>query len=132
MSQAENMGEDLTSIMDLVGFDTLDVTVHDDRVYNNKGEFAIVLSPGYGAGWSTWGADVYDPLAVILLLLGNNSIEQYNTMADQYYPDREYRCSLGFNRAEVRWLSPGTQFKIDECDGYESIDFRCDDSIWQS
>jgi hypothetical protein len=132
MQQTENMGGDLTAIMDSVCSDTLNVVVRDGRVYNSDGKFAIVLSPGYGAGWSTWGADVYDPLAVVLLLLGNNNIVDYNFVVDRYYPDREYRCSQGFDQAEVQWLSPGTQFKIDEYDGHESIKFRSDDSIWQS
>jgi hypothetical protein len=96
------------------------------------GEFAIILSPGYGAGWSTWGADVFDPLAVIMLLLGDNDVTHYDAYVTRFYPDRDYRCSLGLSDAEVLWVSPGTQFKIDEYDGAESIDFRDDDSIWQS
>jgi hypothetical protein len=122
--------EQLVAMQSVIDFDSLNITINDGRVYNEKGEFAIILSPGYGAGWSTWGADVFDPLAVVMLLLGDNDVSHYNHYADKFYPDREYRCSLGLDDAEVLWLSPGTQFRIDEYDGNESIVFRDDDSIW--
>jgi hypothetical protein len=43
-------------------------TIKEGRVYNEKNEFAILLSPGYGAGWSTWDANLFCPLAVMMLL----------------------------------------------------------------
>lgn len=122
--------EQLVAMRSVIDFDSLNVTINDGRVYNEKGEFAIILSHITGSGWSTCGIHVFDPLAVVMLLLGDNHPNHYNDYAAKVYPDREYRCFLGLYDAEVLWLSPGTQFRIDKYDGSESIIFRHDESIW--
>jgi hypothetical protein len=104
----------------------------DGRIYNDRGEFAILVSPKYGAGWSTWGANLFDPLAVVLKLFTDSGQSDYDDYKQQLYPDAPYVCSAGFNDCDVIWIKPGTKFKIDEYDGCESIAFQDDDSIWQS
>jgi hypothetical protein len=37
--------------------------IKNGKVYNNKGEVAVAISEGYGAGWTTWnpGLSPFDP-----------------------------------------------------------------------
>jgi hypothetical protein len=46
--------------------------IWDGRVYDQSGCFAVLYSPGYGAGWSTWNTEhtflLYSPPALALHL----------------------------------------------------------------
>lgn len=86
------------------------------------GQVAVIVSPGYGAGWSTWNGEygekiIFDPVLVQMILDGKSSakLEKY---AETVYPDA-YLGGLG--KAKIEWVTVGSKFKIDEHDGYESI-----------
>lgn len=86
------------------------------------GQVAVIVSPGYGAGWSTWNNEygekiVFDP-ALAQMILDGKSREELEKYAKKVYPDA-YAGGLG--KAEVEWVAAGSRFKIDEYDGYESI-----------
>lgn len=92
------------------------------RRYNEDGGVAVLISPGFGAGWSTWGdldqreAMLFDSRLVdYVLAQGTDGLA-------------EYAESLGYtgytggaSDVEVIWVDPGTRFLIDEYDGSESI-----------
>jgi hypothetical protein len=89
--------------------------------YNEEGQVAVLISPGFGAGWSTWGGDaaeamVFDSRLVDYVLL--NGAEGLG----------EYALSLSYDSymggagdVEVIWVDAGTRFVIEEYDGSESI-----------
>lgn len=82
------------------------------------GKVAVIVSPGYGAGWSTWngdypGIDTNAELAQCILEGGDR-----HAVAGRLFPDA-YRG--GLDKAVVEWLPEGTQYIIDEYDGSESI-----------
>ncbi len=110
-------------------------TLRDGRVYDSDGNFAVLYSPGYGAGWSTWGADVFDPLAVAAMLW--NQTNEYQISQDQYeevykrFNGDEYVCHLWYKNLEIVWMEPGTQFRIEEYDGFERIKYK-EDTDWLS
>ncbi len=92
-----------------------------EKRYNEEGQVAVLISPGFGAGWSTWGREdaealIFDSRLVDYVLVnGNESLA-------------EYAESLGYDSymggakdVEVIWLEPGTRFVIEEYDGSESI-----------
>ena len=86
------------------------------------GQVAVIVSPGYGAGWSTWNPEygekiVFDPVLAQMILdkKSNAELEEY---VETVYPGA---YSGGLGEAEVEWVPVGTRFKIDEYDGYESI-----------
>ena len=86
-----------------------------DKLYNDKGQVAVAVSYGYGAGWSTW-ADV-SPLdkefnELILAEDWDKAIELAN--AKEYY-------SGGLTDCKIVWLDPGTKFIIEEYDGSENL-----------
>lgn len=92
------------------------------RRYDDQGLVAVLVSPGFGAGWSSWGdgeqrdAMLFDSRLVDFVL--SHGAEGLG----------EYAESLGYtgymggaSDVHVEWLEPGTRFLIDEYDGSESI-----------
>jgi len=90
------------------------------------GEVAILYSPGYGAGWSTWNSDhsefmLHDEKLVELVESDQrDKIEEY---VKSVYSDK-YICCAGADQLKVEWVPVGTQFIIDEYDGSERITFK--------
>ena len=98
------------------------------------GKVAVLVSHGFGAGWSTWN-DVeemlYDPYIVLMLsdLRDGGSIDEdrlSNYCTAKY---GENVCLLGFGGLTVHWIPEGTAFRINEYDGAESLELR-DESHW--
>ena len=101
-----------------------------DRVVRD-GRVAVLISPGFGAGWSTW-ADreylpdvVFDPWIVDILLS-----DQYNTKEKH---DRiRAHCNLkypdmylgGLRDLTVEWIPQDSWFKVVEYDGSETIELK--------
>lgn len=119
----------------------VDKVIRGDKV-------AVLISPGFGAGWTTWNQDhkdveqmLYDPDIVNALLEyetadGKNWMwkqclmkikeianAKYNQDPDDYYFDN------GLRDVEVVWVQMGRKFIINEYDGAESIQF-CDEIKW--
>ena len=94
------------------------------------GKVAVLYAPGFGAGWSTWNGDKYrefllydEKLVEFVETEQKYKIEQY---VETVYPD-ENICLLGWTDLKVEWVSSGTQFRITEYDGSESIVYSRDD-----
>ena len=94
------------------------------------GKVAVIISPGYGAGWSTWNNVAYgnelvfDPMLVDMIL--NNKKDEFETYIAMRYPDL---YNTGFDELAVQWVPVGTVFRIHEYDGNESIEFQ-DQMSW--
>jgi hypothetical protein len=92
--------------------------------YNDKGEVAVLYSPGFGAGWSTWAlgeiaeAITFDSRLVDLVLN-----DQRDKITEEYINELygKYCYTGGASDLEIEWLPKGTLFKIDEYDGSESV-----------
>lgn len=88
------------------------------------GKVAVLYSPGFGAGWSSWNSDhrdfaLFDAGLVALAERGATAEE-----AKRYAVEKtgtEYFCILGWRDIKIAWMDPGTGFKIEEYDGSESI-----------
>ena len=110
------------------------------------GEVAVLYSPGYGAGWSTWNHEytpeiLFDP---VLVDLAEQNVklfwEKHGRKA--YYEDYELfpeieekmiqHCAEkypgaflgGIDELAVKWLPVGTEFRIHEYDGNESVEVQ--------
>lgn len=106
------------------------------------GKVAVLYSPGYGAGWSTWGYDygndiIFDPSIVYMVLekkkakddgdlgLWESWVDNIKAYCEKTYPD----LYLGaVEDLSVVWIPEGTYFRIDEYDGSESIEYKEDDN----
>ena len=102
-----------------------------DKVYNEEGKVAVLYSPGYGAGWSTWAHDasvslqaIFDPEVVQWVLDGKP--EGKFTGEDEEYFEKKYGGYIytgGMSQLKIKWLVPGTKFRITEYDGSEDLEF---------
>ena len=94
------------------------------------GKVAVLYSPGFGAGWSTWGRDEYREFLLhdekLVELVETKQEDKIVEYVKSVYPG-EYITLLGLDDLEVEWVSSGTQFRIKEYDGSESIVYNRDD-----
>ncbi len=99
--------------------------------YIRNGQVAVLISPGFGAGWSTWcefndrKAVTFDPWIVDILLS-----DQYNRKEKI---DRIYaHCAIkypdlymgGVSDLTVEWVPQGSLFRVAEYDGSETIELK--------
>ena len=81
------------------------------------GLVAVIVSPTYGAGWSTWGdsASCLDGELAQAILDKSPNISD---IAATNWPD-QYQG--GLETSQVKWVLEGTRFEIREYDGAESL-----------
>ena len=88
------------------------------------GKVAVLVSPRYGAGWSTWNYDrpeiLFDPEVVKMVEDGTDS-ETIQLYCEAKYPDGYYG---GADDLEIEWLAVGTAFRVNEYDGFESLEIK--------
>ena len=83
------------------------------------GKVAVIVSPGYGAGWYTWHNIeelVYDPSVVEWV--EKVELDKIPVYMELKYPD--VYCG-GLEDLIVEWVPVGERFRIDEYDGNESL-----------
>lgn len=103
------------------------------------GMVAVLYSPGYGAGWSTWNYDypqlVFDPSVVYMVEEMNKLDAEDNAGRNNWvsliveYCSKTYPSGYfgGADDLVVTWIPEGTLFKINEYDGSESIEYKEND-----
>ena len=98
------------------------------------GKVAVLVSPGFGAGWSTWayrveedapGFMMFDPTLVDMIERGALA-EEIETYVTSMHPGTY--CGAA-DDLTIQWLPVGTAFRIHEYDGAESVEIR-DDMNW--
>ena len=92
------------------------------------GMVAVLYSPGYGAGWSTWASYplneicMFDPKVVAWVEGGKKGHVPIQNYDKDFY-------SNGSSSLEIEWVPIGTAFEIREYDGFETIYFK-DEIKW--
>lgn len=93
-----------------------------DKVIRD-GKVAVLTSPRFGSGWSTW-ADEDQKLTALFdrrfVEAAENGVRDINALCEEVFGD-EYFYTGGWNSICVNWLDQGTQFTVEEYDGSESI-----------
>ena len=86
------------------------------------GEVAVLYSPRLGAGWSTWArGDSEQAMAMdrdLVEAFLEGGVNAVVKVAEEKYPDN---YTGGADDLEVVWLPVGTQFRINEYDGSETL-----------
>lgn len=101
-----------------------------EKKYDSSGRVAVLVSPGYGAGWSTWAPEdkvdqmLFDSRLVDLALDGakvgdDSSSCKVECLLSEIFDAVPY--TGGWDSVKVHWLTPGTRFRIDEYDGSEAL-----------
>jgi hypothetical protein len=98
------------------------------KKYVKDGEVAVAVSPGYGAGWSTWESDtklidtlVFHPDIIQMILDGKAEEMNKYWLVEHFGVEFNNVYTEGRNQLIVEWLPVGTKFRIDEYDGHEEI-----------
>lgn len=92
------------------------------------GKVAVLVSPGYGAGWSTWCDSDHQEFFTMdsgLVALSENKASEGDV--EQYVKTKlgpgVYAYYGGWDCVVVEWLEPGTRFCVEEYDGNEWLRF---------
>lgn len=95
------------------------------------GKVAVLVSPGFGAGWSTWAYDdsqeamLFDP-GLVELILRDSTQNEIDSYVAERFPDQ---YTGGVEQLRVFWVPEGTKFRINEYDGSESL-VTIDEEQW--
>ena len=86
-----------------------------------EGKVGVLISTGFGAGFSTWGYPeeaIFNPTLIELV-----ENEKWQEAIDYCESTWEDGYSGGVQDLVVVWVPEGTKFQITEYDGSESIEF---------
>ena|SRR6185369_8583542 len=87
------------------------------------GNVAVLVSPGFGAGWSTWADDAHLEAAMFdkdiaeAVLAGNN--DKAAELATAKFGEGFF--TGGARQLRVQWVPKGSRFEVHEYDGSESL-----------
>ncbi len=93
-----------------------------DKYENKRGEIGVIISGGYGAGWSTWNENsefLSMDKTLVKMKLENAPESDVETYCKKAKGDSPYMG--GWNKGRIEWLEKGTAFTIEEYDGFESL-----------
>lgn len=108
------------------------------RIYTEKlvvdGKVAVLISPGFGAGWSTWAPELFASeetstairefclfdKTLIQMCLDKASEGDVQKYFETKYPG-EVPYLGGWEDVEVQWVQQGLAFTVIEYDGSEYI-----------
>ena len=96
------------------------------------GHVGVLVSRGFGAGWSTWNREcpeiLFDPYIVSIIhpisdvepdfTLDKEEVQKIHTYCALKYPDAYLG---GLDGLVVEWVPVGERFRIDEYDGSETL-----------
>ena len=91
------------------------------------GRVGVLVSPGFGAGFLTWGAPIeaiFNP--TLIGLVENKKWQEAIDFVEETW-DSIY--TGGVEDLEVEWIPEGTKFQITEYDGSETLELL-DDINW--
>jgi len=93
-----------------------------------NGQVAVLYSPGFGAGWSTWNQELpeilFDP--IIVDFVEKEQWDELQTYVTLKYPDI---YDGGLRDLAIAWLDVGAEFRINEYDGAESVEVK-EEMLW--
>lgn len=90
------------------------------------GKVAVLVSPGFGAGWSTWIDDDDDSVFdsdVVKAVEKGTSYEDILPYLKEKYNEGYFG---GYGQLVINWVPVGQKFRIEEYDGSESLIFEED------
>lgn len=95
-----------------------------DKVVKD-GKVAVLISTGYGAGWSSLNGDypecLFDP-DIVAIMESDADIglkkAAAKEVAEKKWPNGYWG---GVDGLRVEWVEEGTQIRIEEYDGFESL-----------
>lgn len=98
------------------------------------GMVAVLVSYGYGAGWVSWANDEHKQKAAFhpkfIDWVEGGKKGDIDEIVKEVFGDNHFYTG-GSDGLSIEWIPLGTQFKIDEYDGAESLETR-DGTEWMT
>lgn len=98
------------------------------KKYIKNGKVAVLYSPGFGAGWSTWNSSYVDNTNELIFcpelakaIDRGAKFQELEQIAMRLFPEAYLG---GLTDLTIAWISEGTEFEIYEYDGSESIRYN--------
>ena len=89
-------------------------------MFKKDGKTAVLVSPGYGAGFSTWNkpemAVDFDLVEAFL----SGDMNRFECIVVEKYGENMYLG--GMENLMVVWVDEGNKFRVDEYDGNERVE----------
>ena len=90
------------------------------------GHVAVIISTGWGAGWSTWNGHkelIFHPKLVEWVESEQPTVVAISTILKEILDEKEAEEIYlgGVEDLTIEWLPEGTKFRIEEYDGKEHI-----------
>jgi hypothetical protein len=103
--------------------------------YIRNGKVAVAYSPEFGAGWSTWNEDksetlIFHPDIINMILSDKQSEIDKDWLVEHFGEEFKNVYCGGASDLSIEWVPVGTQFRIDEYDGSESVIELENDNIY--
>lgn len=104
-----------------------------------NGLVAVLYSPGYGAGWSTWNHEIGDQLifdpSIVYMVEEMHKEPDDKDKVESWFQNIMAYCKVnypegyfgGADDLAIEWIPEGTMFKINEYDGNETIEYKEND-----
>lgn len=95
-----------------------------DRIVRDGTHAAVLLSGGFGAGYSSWNEDAspFEPAVVAAVLAGRNDLLTAGSLREHLgITGSDDVIEHGARDLSVEWVRLGTRFKIEEYDGSEYL-----------
>lgn len=103
---------------------------------------SILISPSFGAGWSTWVREefvvfylTYQPIIDRLNeggTMDDQLVAQFKSDAAERFGSAHYFGTQGADGLIVASVPDGAEFRVNEYDGSETLELRSDDTGWLS
>ena len=94
-----------------------------EKYYDDSGRVAVLVSSGFGAGWSTWAGGDSSFYAMdktlVEMKLNKSPASEVASYCEKMQGDEPYMG--GWDDVEIEWLECGESFTIEEYDGSESL-----------
>ena len=111
------------------------MTLHSFDIIKEKvvrdGKVAVLVSPGFGAGWYTWNLQhpelVFLP-RVVEMVLNQVDYHEIEAYVQSIYGEDDIYVG-GAHDLVVEWVPVGAEFQIEEYDGSESLRLK-DSQDW--
>lgn len=119
-----------------------------DYYYNEKGQVGVLVSVGFGAGFSTWnsyGIKLALDKRVIEFYLSHKEDNEFWDEVDSWEPAEatvmvrdffssigytNHICVLGMKDLQLKFVNKGDLIRINEYDGSESLEVLNEDIGW--
>ena len=90
------------------------------------GQVAVMISPGFGAGWSTWSHDHEEEMLFDREMAQAVIEERWDDVESRAKSFGDYVYTGGIDGLRVEWVPVGQRFRVDEYDGSERLQMTDD------